>query len=116
MRSENHSAFIRGKIVAICEAILNEEIGAICGSRRLSVLEFELLAGRNGWFEHDEDFIPFMAINSETDHLPVDAERKNWSIEALQRKDEEITKAESCYKEDAFTACKALIERFDIKD
>jgi hypothetical protein len=46
MQSENHSTFIRGKIVAICEAILNEEIGVICGSRRLCALVFELHVGR----------------------------------------------------------------------
>jgi hypothetical protein len=116
MRNEQYSAFIRGKIVAICEAILNEEIGVIAGSRKLKSLESELLHNEVGWFQRDEDFVTFVAIDSETDHLLVDSERRNWSIEALARKDEEIAKVEALYKDDAFAACKILITRFDVKD
>jgi hypothetical protein len=36
------SAFMRGKIVAVREAILEEEIGVIAGSRRLKGLGFDL--------------------------------------------------------------------------
>lgn len=116
MRNEEYEIFIRGKIIAICEAILNEEIGVIAGSRILCGLEHELLHREVGWFQNDEDFIEFISINSQTDHLPVDYERRNWSAEALKRKDEEIAKAEASHKEDAFEACRKLIERFDMKD
>jgi hypothetical protein len=116
MRNETYSAFIRGKIVAICEAMLNEEIGVIAGSRRLRWLDAELLNKEVGCFEHDEDFLTFAAIDSETDHLPVDSERRNWSVEALERKNKEIAKAEAFYKDDALAACRKLIERFDMKD
>ena len=109
MRSEENSAFIRGKIVAICEAILKEEIGIIAGSRILKSLEYELCG------DHDEDFIAFVAIDSETDHLPVDCERRNWSGEALGRKDKEIAQSEAFHQNDAFAACKILLERFDMK-
>jgi hypothetical protein len=109
MRNEEHSAFIRGKIVAICEAILNEEIGIIAGSRRLKSLGYELCG------DHDEDFLTFVAMDSETDHLPVDSERRNWSVEALERKDKEITEAEAFYKDNAFAACRELMKRFDMK-
>jgi hypothetical protein len=112
MKNEEKVAFIRGKIVAICEAILNEEIGVIAGSRTLSRLETELLHNEVGWFQRDKDFLTFVAIDSETDHLPVDSERRNWSVEALERKGEEVAKAEGLYKDDAFTACRILIERF----
>jgi hypothetical protein len=114
--SEERLAFVRGKIVFICEAMLKEEIGVIAGSRILNRLEDELFQREVGtWFQRDEDFLTFVAINSETDHLPVDFERKNWSIEALERKDKEIDAAEALYKDNAFTACRRLIERFDIK-
>jgi hypothetical protein len=115
MRNEQYSAFIRGKVVAICEAILNEEIGVIAGSRRLNRLEVELLHNEVGWIQHDADFLTFVAIDSETDHLPVDSERQNWSIEALERKNEEMAKAEALYKDDAFAACRKLVERLDMK-
>ena len=63
--------YIRGKIIAICEATLAEEIGIIAASRRLSALGLELFDGRH------EDFIMFDAVDTETDHLPVDKEREN---------------------------------------
>jgi hypothetical protein len=109
MRNEEQSTFIRGKVVAICEAILQEEVGIIAGARRLKSLGFELCG------DHDEDFIAFVTIDSETDHLPVDRERRNWSAEALERKDKEIAEAEALYKDEAFTACRKLIERFNLK-
>jgi hypothetical protein len=115
MRNELDSAFLRGKIIAICEAILNEEIGIIAGSRRLNRLGTELLHNEVGWFQHDNDFLTFVAVDSETDYLPVDAERHNWSVEALERKDEEVAKAEALYKGDVFMACRKLVARFDMK-
>jgi hypothetical protein len=108
MRDEEHSTFIRGKIIAICEAMLKEEIRIIAGSRRLKSLGYELCG------DHDEDFLTFVAIDSETDSFPVDWERRNWSVEALERKDKEIAEAEAFYQNDAFAACRKLIERFDM--
>jgi hypothetical protein len=109
MRNEEFAAFTRGKIVAICEAVLKEEIGVIAGSRRLKSLGYELCG------DHDEDFLVFVAIDSETDHLPVDQDRRNWGAEALERKDTEIAEAEALYKDEAFAACRKLIERFGLK-
>ena len=57
----------------------------------------------------------FAAIDSETDHLSVDRERRNWSVEAIERKDKEISEAEAFYKDMAFETCRKLIERFDLK-
>ena len=112
---DERSAYLRGKIVAICEAILRQEMGAIPGSRILNKLELDLLHhATSGSFDRDEEFVTFVAIDSETDHLPVDLERRNWSTEALERKDQEIAKAEQWAKELAFPACKKLIERFSI--
>jgi len=108
MKTEEQVAFLRGKIVAIAEAILNQEVGVVVGSRILSGLGQELYG------EHNENFIPFVAVMSETDHLPVDWERRNWSVEALERKDNEIAKYEASAKDDVFAACKKLIQKFDM--
>jgi hypothetical protein len=104
MINETLSVFVRGKIIAICEAILNEEIGVIAGSRILNRLEFELIDYSVGKFDRDKDFIPFVAIDSETDHLPVNRERADWSAEALARKDKEIAESEALYRDSAFAA------------
>jgi hypothetical protein len=109
-RAQEREYFLRGKIVGICESMLAEETGVVAGSRRLSGLGLKLFDG------HDDDFEPFDAIDSETDRLPVDSERANWSVEALERKDKEIAKAEAFYKDDAFAACRKLIERFGMTD
>ena len=116
MINETLSVFVRGKIIAICEAILNEEISVIAGSRILNRLELELRDSQVGQFDRAEDFIPFVAIDSETDHLPVDRERANWSAEALSRKDKEFAESEAFHKESAFAACRNLIARFDFKN
>ena len=108
------AAFIRGKIVIVCEAVLREEIGIISGSRILNHLGFTLYDGFDS--QKDEEFLTFVVIDSETDHLPVDRERANWSSEALERKDKEIAKSEAFYREIAFDACKTLIERYDMRD
>jgi hypothetical protein len=57
----------------------------------------------------------FVAIGSETDHLPVDRERRNWGAEALGRKGKEITEAEALYRDRAFVACRKLVGRFGLK-
>lgn len=113
MTEPEPAAYVRGKIVAVCSAILCEEMDAIPGACILNRLRFELLPeGATGWLKTDEDFDPFVAIDSETDHLPVAWERRNWSAEALAEKDPEVTKAERWAKELAKPACKKLIERF----
>jgi hypothetical protein len=109
MLNEEYSTFLRGKLIAICEAILKEEIGIIAGSRRLNGLGNELCG------DNDEDFLIFIAIESETDHLPVDWERRNWSDEALQRKDREIAETEAVHQDRVFAACKRLIGRFGFR-
>ena len=69
--------YTRGKIIAICEAVLAEEIGIIAASRRLTALGLKLFD------DHDADFITFVAVDSETDHLPVDIERTNCTTAPL---------------------------------
>ncbi|MBS1793144.1 MAG: hypothetical protein JSS81_04785 [Acidobacteria bacterium] len=110
MQNKDCTNFVRGKIVGICESILKEEIGIIAGSRKIISVGFELLDN------NDEDFLFFVGIESQTDHLPVDFERRNWSSEALERKDKEIAEFESDLREDVFKACQKLINRFDMKN
>ena len=104
--TESQKIFLHGKIVAICEAMLNGKIGIIAGSRSLQSLGFELFK------EHNEDFLIFLGIDSQTDHLPVDKERMNWNLEALDRKDVEISEWEKFYSDDALSQCTKLVEKF----
>lgn len=88
--------------------MLKDEIGIILGSRKLIHLKHQLSD------EFDEDFMIFVGIDSQTDHLPVDSERQNWSKESLELKDAEIEEQELYFKSDAFANCKKLIQRFNV--
>jgi hypothetical protein len=107
MSHEDHLELCRQKIVSTAKAILSSEIGIIAGSRDLLRLSQEIGC------EMEEDFILFVAMESETDHLPVDSERQYWDKEALKRKDVEIAEYESFHKYQAFEACRRIIGRFD---
>src|SRR5689334_15847762 len=98
---------VREQLVSTAESVLSGKVGVIEGSRLLWRLGSE-------WYgDHDPDFIIFVTVDSETDHLPVDDERKNWGEEALREKDEEIAKFEALYREPVLAACKRALERFN---
>jgi hypothetical protein len=61
---------------------------------------------------NDEDLTTFVAIDSETDALPVGHVRQHWSAEALARKDVEIRHAEELYRQVALEAAGRLTKRF----
>jgi len=94
-------------IVEIAAAILHGELGVIDGSRRLCRLQ-SLVFSR----DHDPDFLPFVGIDSATDHLPIGDVRQHWAAEALLREDIEIREAEAFYRDRAFVGCARLLARF----
>lgn len=54
----------------------------------------------------DRRFI--IAIESETDHLPVGVVRKLWASDALKEKDVEIARAEDRYRADFLETCRRI--------
>jgi hypothetical protein len=58
-----------------------------------------------------DQFSPFVAIDSETGDLPIGTVRDFWEVNALARKDLEISRCEQLYRTQAFEACRVLIER-----
>ncbi len=110
MESENYQMRLNEKIIEVCKKILNEEIGIIAGSRQLVSLFSQMNDSDNF------DFMLFRVIESETDHLPVGSERKNWNDEALKRKDIEISEYELARKHEVMLACQNLILLFSEKD
>ena len=106
MNSDEYDPLLVEDLLNTAEAVLKGQVGIIIGSRKLQSYRHEL-AG-----DLDEDFLPFIGVDSMTDHLPVDEERQNWSREALQRKDKEIKEAEDFYREMIFESSRKLIARF----
>lgn len=94
---------IRVRILCVAKQLLIGEIGVIAASREL------------GRFRHEVEpplanvLVTFTAIDSETDALPVGDVRKEWSPDALKRKDKEITEAEDFYRDIAIDAATELI-------
>jgi hypothetical protein len=77
------------------------------GARFLAALRHEVDVP-----EQDPDFLIFVSIESQTDELPVGAERPLWSREALERDAEEIGRAEEFARKAGAEACRNLVRRF----
>jgi hypothetical protein len=59
---------------------------------------------------NEEDRTLVIAIESETDDLPIGEVRKLWAPYALKAKDAEIVRAEELYKAQFLEACKRIAE------
>ena len=70
------------------------EFGRNLSAWRLSALRHDVSRK-----DFDDDFMLFVAIASETDHLPVGEVRKQYSPDALQKADTEIEEAEKANNE-----------------
>ena len=98
----------RERLVETARAVLRGEIGVIVGARAITRLRHEAVAD-----PLDPDFLRFVAIDSDTDHLPVEAaERALWDPTALAEKEGEIAAAEEHWREAAREGCQQLIARF----
>jgi len=97
----------RQEVVSLCRAMLAEEMSFFEGAIRVCSLRSSL-----GVNENDSDLMAFVAIESETDHLPPRHMQKLWSAGALQRLQPEFEEAEKWARAFSGDACKNLIERF----
>jgi hypothetical protein len=104
--NESHEK-ARQEVVSLCRAMLAEEMSFFEGAIRVCSLRLSL-----GVNENDPDLMTFVAVESETDHLPPHHTQKHWSAGALQRLQPEFEKTEMWAKTFAGEACKNLIERF----
>ena len=96
------------KVVEIAQDILSNKVRLIEGARLLVSLRPTVTRD-----DFDPDFIPFIALTSETDDLAVGNEREFWASDALLKKDKEIQEVETAYRNKIFSACEAIIKRFE---
>jgi len=97
----------QSEVVSTARGILSGAIGIVEGARQLTKLGHALGVDR------DPEFIFFVGVDSETDHLPVGEVRRHWAADALQRTDEELRGCESFFRDRAFRVCQSLIQRYD---
>jgi hypothetical protein len=94
----------RAQIVATAEAMLSgdcsyvEGVRAICGLLRNARID-----------PFDEPFVTFVAIDSETDAVPVGRLREQWHPEAKVRLQDEWNEAETYARSLGEPACRAAI-------
>ena len=98
----------RSALVALVAAMLAREVSYFEGA--VEVLRLKSSIG--GVSERDPDFDAFVVIESETDHLPLMAQRHLWNPEALAMLDPEFEKTEEWAGTFAPAACRGLITRF----
>jgi hypothetical protein len=108
--NEEHRQFVSRKIVAAAQRILSGELGVIAGARQLCGL------GHGVGADRDPDFVYFIAIDSQTDHLPIGEVRQRWNPEALREKDAEVAAFEAAEREKTFEICRRLIQKYESHD
>lgn len=109
MNQEEYVDKKRRRVGEVAKAMLYGSVDYLEGAIELSSLRFEVEAP-----EDDPDFIKFVAIASEVDHLPIGPVRQYWSSEALQRHEHEIQESIEWAKNLSLTHCMALSERYGV--
>ena len=90
------------------DAVVGGRLGIIEGCRRLQALVLDLVPDSRV----DDDCVVFIAVDSETDDLPIGSARQYWDPAALCREDEKIERAEAMYRDEVVSACRNVINRF----
>jgi hypothetical protein len=101
----------RRRILRAAEAMLDGRLSFIEGARRINLLRLD------AEFAHtDPDLQPFIAIDSETDNLPIGEDRKFWTPDALAKLQPDIDYSEDWARENSYLACRKLVERLSVTD
>jgi hypothetical protein len=106
---ESYVASVRKRVVETAQSMLDGQLNFLEGARMLSDLRNEAAVR-----DDDSDFMTFVAIDSETDDLPIGAVRQHWSKEVLDKLDPEYKEAEVWAKKFGSEACESLIRRFHV--
>ena len=96
------------RLVSVAQAMLDGELSFFEGAVQVLAIKSRL----SGIADRDPDFDAFVVIQSETDHLPLEAQRSLWSPAALAALEPEFQRIEEWAKPFASPACRNLIARF----
>lgn len=99
----------RRELVAVARSMLSGELPFIEGAFRVCRLRSQI----GGLADRDEDIDAFVLIESETDHLPLQAQRHQWSPTALAELESQFIGTQEWASSFAPEACNNLISRFD---
>ena len=97
----------KANLVAVAKELDAGRIHFIDGIRRILSLKWSV-----SQLEHDADFSTFVAVDSESDHLPGAEQRHLCSQAWLKECDLQTARLEAFWGREARVACVALVTRF----
>lgn len=103
---------VRHQLIAAAQSMLDGDLSFVEGASKVLALRNFL----GGLDDRDADFDVFVAIQSETDHLPLKEHQSNWSPDALKRLEPEFIRTEEWASSFASGACMSLIRRFKVQN
>lgn len=98
----------RQTLVAVAQAMLTGNVSFFEGADQVLRLKRSI----GGIADRDPDFDAFLLVQSETDHLPMQAQRHLWNPQALAELEPEFVQTEVWAKSFLPAACRSLIARF----
>ncbi len=107
--NEEYMSAKRREVVEKATDLMKGSIDFLTGVRDLKSLKYEVSDA-----DFDPDFMLFVAIDSETDHIPVGKLRDSCSLSWLETCDREMEKVKDTYQNEVIEACKTLIGRFAV--
>jgi Ser/Thr protein kinase RdoA (MazF antagonist) len=105
--NESQLAVVRAEVVDTARSLSSRELPFLEGVRRLTALRFEVSRDH-----HDADFMLFVAIGSQADHIPNAEARALCAESWLLQCDKDVRELEHFYAQQVSAACKQLIARF----
>jgi hypothetical protein len=107
--NEEYMSAKRHEVVEKASSLIKRSIDFLAGVRDLKNLKYEVSDD-----DFDPDFMLFVAIDTETDHIPVGKLRDSCSVSWLEKCDNEIEKVKEFYHKQLVKACEKLISRFTV--
>ena len=107
---EQFEKSVAAQMVDAARAMLDGRHSFIEGAQKICSLAHQI------GLDRDLGLIAFIAVDSETDALPLGEVRKLWQAEALAKLQPEIDHAEAWARETCQSECEALIARFGGQD
>jgi hypothetical protein len=98
---------VRLLIVSTARDMCEGRISFIEGAREILSLAHAI------GLSDDPDIVAFVAVDSETDALPMGSVRNLWQPEALEKLQPEIERAETWARDTCLKQCQALIARLE---
>ena len=104
---ERQVAEAQKAVVETADGLASGSVPFIKGVHQLAFLRFKVSK-----LDHDPDFMLFVALASESDHLPPQAIRDQCAQAWLEQCDNEARELEAMYQHQVHAACERLVLRF----